>query len=103
MASKHRWTDVVEYHGDRPHPIRLMDDGGLTSLVAGLEPGLVIPPHPDRASVFCFLEGEGVMTLDDGEVEVGAGDIVVVDDGGVRGLAATTRLAFLATKATSPG
>lgn len=98
-ASHHRWQDVVVHDEQGPHPVRIKDDGGLRAVMAGLEPGQSIPPHADTASVFHILDGTGVLTVDDEAFDVTAGDTVTVPDGAVRGMTATTLLAFLGVKA----
>ncbi len=67
-------------------------------MVAGLEPGAKIPPHPEGPAIFHFLEGTGQMIVGDQAYAVQAGATVVVPDGAVRGIEAETRLAFLAVR-----
>lgn len=62
-----------------------------------LEAGQRIPPHAEQnEGVFTVLEGEGVMTTDDGELPISAGTVVVVPFGGTRGIQATSRLVVVA-------
>jgi quercetin dioxygenase-like cupin family protein len=76
----------------------LFDDGQLKVVMAELQPGQSISQHPEGRSVFHFLEGKGVMTIDGQPVEVGAGMTIVLKDGTLCGIQAETRLAFLATR-----
>jgi quercetin dioxygenase-like cupin family protein len=92
------WTSKVVFSEEGPQPQALFDDGQLKVVLAGLQPGQSIPQHPEGRSVFHFLEGKGVMTVDDQPVEVGAGTTLVLEDGTRRGIQAETRLAFLATR-----
>lgn len=57
-----------------------------------MEPGQEIPPHPSGTGVFYFISGTGVMTVEGGEKEVKAGDMVFVDRGESRGIRASERL-----------
>jgi quercetin dioxygenase-like cupin family protein len=97
------WTRKVVFSEGGPQPQVLFDDGQLKVVLAGLQPGQTIPPHPEGRSVYHFLEGKGVMTIDDQPVEVGAGMTLVLADGTVRGMQAETRLAFLATRLAATG
>jgi quercetin dioxygenase-like cupin family protein len=92
------WTSKVVFSEAGPQPQALFDDGQLKVVLAGLQPGQSIPQHPEGRSVFHFLEGKGVMTVDGQPVDVEAGVTLVLEDGTVRGMQAETRLAFLATR-----
>ena len=92
------WRDVVTYGAPGPSPVLLVDEPDLRVLVAGLEPGGRIPPHPGPRGVYHALEGEGRYTLDGEVLEFRAGAVVVAPAGAVRGIEAVTRLAFLAVR-----
>jgi quercetin dioxygenase-like cupin family protein len=92
------WRTLVRWSSPGPQPAILHDEPTLRVLVAGLEPGAAIPPHPGPSAVYHYLEGEGVLTLDGVEHPVSAGMTVVAPDGSVRGMQATTRLAFLGVR-----
>ncbi len=92
------WRDVVTYAGPHPQPTLLRDEPELRVLVAGLEPGASIPAHPERAAVYQALEGEGTFLLDGEGLPFAAGAVVIASRGASRGIAATTRLAFLAVR-----
>jgi quercetin dioxygenase-like cupin family protein len=96
------WKDEVAFspQGPKQHPFYL--DEQFKVLLAGLEPGQVIPQHPEGRSVYYFLEGSGVMTIDDESVEVGPGSILVMPAGTARGLQAKTQLVFLAARVAGP-
>lgn len=81
-----------------PRPQFLVDSQKLKSVIAGLEAGQQIPPHPESLAVYTFLEGQGVMTVNGGEFPVSAGATVVTPPGAVRGMRADSRLVFLAVK-----
>jgi len=55
-----------------------------------------IPPHPeDYAVLFVVIEGQGRITTGDGVWKVRSGDVVHLDRGETRGIAADTRLRVL--------
>lgn len=92
------WRTLVHYAEPGPQPTLLRDEPDLRVLVAGLEPGGRIPPHPGPLGVYHFLEGEGVMTVDDEPYEVSAGMTVIAPAGAMRGITPSNRLAFLAVR-----
>ncbi len=87
---------VFDAAGPQPH--FLMEAPQFKALVVGLEPGGQIPLHPEGASMYHFLEGEGLMTVEDETYAVKPGVTVLVPDGGKRGMNAKTRLIFLASR-----
>ncbi len=98
------WRSVVTYAAPGPQPALIVDQPDLRVLVAGLEPGAAIRPHPGPLGVYHALEGEGVFHLDGEALAFRAGAIVVAPEGATRGIAAVTRLAFMAVRIGSePG
>jgi quercetin dioxygenase-like cupin family protein len=93
------WRERVVYAGPGPRPQLLHEDGTFKVVLVGLEPGGLIPPHPGEAGVYHFLEGAGRMQVDEEACDVAAGSTVIVPAGASRGMAATTRLAFIAVRA----
>ncbi len=96
------WHDVVTYAAPGPQPALLVDEDELRVLVGGLEPGGMVPPHPERRAVYHALEGEGVFHLDGEALPFRAGAVVVAPAGSKRGIEAVTRLAFLAVRIGPP-
>lgn len=92
------WKDRVTFSPDGPQPQILSFDPRLKILVAGLEPGQAIPSHPEGLAVYYILEGSGWMRVDDERFPVSAGATVLTPEGASRGIEASTRLAFLATR-----
>ncbi len=92
------WREKVIYSAEGPQPQPLMADEKVKIIVAGLEPGQKIPPHPEAAAMYHFLEGSGWMLVDGERLAVTQGATVVMPAGTVRGVEAETRLAFLATR-----
>jgi quercetin dioxygenase-like cupin family protein len=60
-----------------------------------MKPGQEIPQHVSGTGVFYIVSGKGVMTVEGQEVEVQAGNMILVDKGESRGIRATeTMIAF---------
>ena len=81
-----------------PQPNILWEDQKLKVIVAGLKPGQQIPVHPEALSVYYFLSGNGVMTVDDEPLAVQQGSMVILPQGARRGLVAETELVFVANR-----
>lgn len=96
------WKEIVTYAEGRPQPQVLVDTGQYKSVIAGLEAGQKMPPHPEGPAIFHFLEGTGQMIVGEETFAVQAGATAVVPDGAVRGITAVTRLAFLAVRLPQP-
>lgn len=92
------WRSVITYSSPGPTPRLLVDEPDLRVLVAGLEPGGRIPPHPAPRAVYHALDGEGVVVLDGERLSFGAGTIIVAPEGSTRGIEAVSRLAFMAVR-----
>ncbi|MBP8003265.1 MAG: cupin domain-containing protein [Chloroflexi bacterium] len=92
------WREKVIYSAEGPQPQPLMVDEKVKVIIAGLEPGQKIPPHPEAMAVYHFLEGTGWMIVNEERWAVSQGATIVMPAGTVRGLEAETRLAFLATR-----
>ncbi|HEX9016821.1 MAG TPA: hypothetical protein VF960_12590 [Chloroflexota bacterium] len=92
------WRERVAFSGEGPRPAVLAQDEKVKVVIAGLEAGQSIPPHPETEGVFHCLEGTGWMVADGERLPFNAGAIVVVPDGASRGIEAVTRLAFLAVR-----
>ncbi len=92
------WRDQVVYSPEGPKPKALFENAKFKTVVAGLEAGQKIPQHPEGAGVYHFLEGTGWMLVNEERFPVQAGATVFAPAGTVRGMEATTRLAFIATR-----
>jgi len=97
------WRTLVHYTEPGPQPTLLRDEPDLRVLIAGLEPGGRIPPHRGPLGVYHFLEGTGLMTVDDEEHAVSAGMTVIAPAGATRAISPNTRLAFLAVRIGAEG
>ena len=56
---------IAVFAPDGPKPQFLVDTPQFKALVVGLEAGGQIPVHPGEAAMYHFLEGEGLMTVDE--------------------------------------
>ena len=73
--------------------------GFLLPTTAKARSGQRIPAHPEALAVYYFLEGDGVMTVNDETIPVAAGAAVIAPAGATRGMEAASQLVFLAAKA----
>ncbi|HRJ43845.1 MAG TPA: cupin domain-containing protein, partial [Caldilineaceae bacterium] len=92
------WRTSVAFAPEGPQPRFLVDGADLKLILAGLEQGHQLPPHPEAQAVYHFLEGAGTMTVNGESFAVKPGSTVVAPAGATRGLVAESRLAFLAVK-----
>jgi len=86
------------FSAESPKPQFLIDTPQFKALVVGLEAGGQIPVHPGETAMYHFLEGEGLMTVDDESFAIKPGVTVVVPSGAKRGMNAKTRIIFLGSK-----
>ncbi len=86
------------FAADGPKPQFLIDTPQFKALVVGLNAGQQIPVHPGKAAMYHFLEGEGLMTVDEETFAVKPGVTVITPSGAKRGMNARTRLVFLGSK-----
>ena len=84
-----------------PAPQFLIDTPKFKALVVGLEAGQQVPVHSAEAALYHFLEGFGLMTVDDEAFEIKPGVTVIAPSGARRGINARTRIVFLASKGES--
>jgi quercetin dioxygenase-like cupin family protein len=95
------WGEIVKYSPDKPQPQILAEQGQFKTVIAGLVPGQIIPPHPEGLAVYHFLDGKGWMIVDEERLSVSTGATIITEEGCLRGVQAETKLAFLATRLTS--
>ena len=92
--------DSIVVSDDGPTPQILVEKGKIKLVVAGLKAGQSIPAHEESLGIYHFLEGQGVMTVDEVQFDVRQGTTIVVPKGSVRGISAETDLSFLGTRIT---
>lgn len=89
---------MAVFAADGPKPQFLIDTLQFKALVVGLEAGGQIPAHPGETAMYHFLEGEGLMTVNDESFAIKPGVTIVVPSGAKRGMNAKTRVVFLGSK-----
>jgi len=92
---------IAVFAPDGPKPQFLIQTPQFKALVVGLEAGQQIPVHPGEAAMYHFLEGEGLMTVDEETFAIKPGVTVVAPSGSKRGMNARTRVIFLGSKGAS--
>lgn len=92
------WRTAVAHSVEGPQPQFINEGPDLKVILAGLEQGQRLPPHPENQAVYHFLEGAGTMTVDGESFAVKPGSTVITPAGATRGLIAESRLSFLAVK-----
>ncbi len=92
------WKAIITYSEEGPRPQTLQETEKLRVILAGLEAGSKIRPHPEAYAMYHFLEGSGWMIVADERLRVSAGATVFVPDGATRSIEAETRLAWLAAR-----
>ena len=90
--------EKVTFSPGGPRPEVLLETSKLKAIVAGLEPGQKIPPHPEGLAMYYFVEGTGWMIVDGERFPVAAGTTLFAAQGAARGMEAVTRLVFLAAR-----
>ena len=91
------YKDSILTSADGPNPQTLYEKGKIKLVVVGLKSGQSIPPHEESLGIYNFLEGKGVMTVDDVVYNDRQGSTIVVPKGSVRGISAETDLSFIGT------
>ncbi|MCP5002989.1 MAG: cupin domain-containing protein [Planctomycetes bacterium] len=66
-----------------------------------LEAGQEIPPHPSGTGIFCVLEGKGSMVVENEEVSISPGQIVIAPKGSKRGIKGVENVVALAFHVSS--
>jgi quercetin dioxygenase-like cupin family protein len=88
--------DAARFSLDGPVKTDIATTAGSKIVLVCLEPGQVIPPHPEPyAVVFVVLEGEGVITSGPQEHPVTPLHLVAVGKDEARGIRCTQRMVLL--------
>ena len=89
---------AVQTSADGPHPSTLFESDRIKQVAARLKAGQSIPPHQESLGIYHFLEGEGVMFVDEAPFNVRRGTTIIVPEGAERGISALTDVSFLGTR-----
>jgi uncharacterized protein (DUF2249 family) len=89
------WRSTAQFSADGPGVTVLHESAELKVVLVALEAGQALPVHPGPAASFHFLDGHGVMVVDDDEIAVSAGATVVAPTGARRAVRAKSALVFL--------
>lgn len=87
-------NDNIVFSAENPQPQNLFAEGQVKVITIGLEPGQIIPIHPEGLTVYIFLNGKGWMTVNGERLAVKPGATVITPAGAQRGIEAITRLSF---------
>ncbi len=66
-----------------------------------LDAGQEIPLHPSGFGLFCVLQGKGVMVVEDEEISLSPGQVVVAPEGSKRGIKCVEKIVALAFHVSS--
>lgn len=80
-------------------PNVLHDVSPLRVVVIALKKGQEIQPHAGEDGMFYIAEGEGIFYTQEGDIDITAGDIVIVEQGERRGMRAVEDLLVLVARA----
>jgi quercetin dioxygenase-like cupin family protein len=92
--------EKIVFSVEGPQPQSLFTKGQVKVIVVGLNAGQKIPVHAEGLSVFQFIEGQGIMIVDEERLSVAPGAVIVVEEGAPRGMEAETKLKFMAVRIT---
>jgi quercetin dioxygenase-like cupin family protein len=89
-------TGLAKFDTQRHRKIELLRSPTFNAVQICFEAGQEISPHVEPYAVlFYVIDGEGMITTDDGSWTVGSGDMIFVQKDAVRGIAAKTRMRIL--------
>ncbi len=97
------WSSQLSFNDEGPAPKTLFEDATTRVILGALKAGQIIPVHPEEKAVYQFVEGKGVMTVNNKDIAVSQGSVVVVPAGALRGLKAESQLVFLAVRMIPAG
>jgi quercetin dioxygenase-like cupin family protein len=92
--------DNVVYHEQFTPQILYVSPDLKVPLIC-LGDGQEIPPHPSGTGVFCVLDGNGTMVVEDKEIGLSAGEIVIAPEGSRRGIKAHGKIVAIAFHVSS--
>lgn len=99
MSKKLNIAQEAKYSEGGFAPNVIHDLFPLRVVVIALRSGQEIQPHPGEDGMFYVAEGEGIFYAQEGDIDIIAGDIVVVEQGERRGMRAVGDLLVLVARA----
>ena len=90
---------TAQFSNAGPGRVFLHDTEEYAAIIVGLDAGQSILPHSGARAVYCVIEGEGWLTLNDERREAKPGLAMVAQPGDRRGMEARTRMVVLASRA----
>ena len=99
-------ADHAQWRADKMRKTTLFESSKMLVVLNGFEPGQshALHAHAGTDKLYYVIEGEGVLLLDDRELAMRAGDVLVAPDGVPHGVRNTgqERLLVLAVLAPAP-
>jgi mannose-6-phosphate isomerase-like protein (cupin superfamily) len=104
-ARKEEKMEIVDInekakYGAQFAPIILRTTPKYKTPLICMNPGQEIPPHPSATGIFYIVSGSAVMTINDVEQTVKAGQMIFVDAGETLGIRAVEKLTAFAVHIT---
>lgn len=91
------WKEAVTFDDRGPSPTILMETDHLKTVLVGLRAGQAIPVHPSPEAVYHFIQGTGIMTVDDEAFAIDSGITITAPNESTRGISAATDIVFIGT------
>ena len=86
----------IIFSSEKPIKQHFLNAKGFHNALICLKKGVEIPPHPEPYAVFFnVMEGRGIFTSEDGEVELNKGDSIFMKSNKIRGIKCIEKLSIL--------
>lgn len=85
-----------KFSSENPNKEDIIKSDKFNIVVVCLEKDQEIKPHPEPYAVFFYvMEGRGIFTSEDGEVELNKGDSIFMKSNKIRGIKCIEKLSIL--------
>ena len=85
-----------KFSSEKPNKEDIIKSDKFNIVVVCLEKDQEIKPHPEPYAVFFYvMEGRGIFTSEDGEIELNKGDSIFMKSNKVRGIKCIEKLSIL--------
>ena len=85
-----------KFSSEKPVKEDILKSNKFNIVVVCLEKYQEIKPHPEPYAVFFFVvDGKGIFTSEDGEIELNKGDSIFMDSNKTRGIKCIEKLTIL--------